>query len=170
MSSLLMKDVLARDPARQIEPIIKVDERDPRVVGLELEEYVVTEEIRRYLEDIIDRFIESRYKVPESVCVWISGFFGSGKSHFLKFLGHLLSNKTVILEDGREVGAATHFCSIHSLPGRVILEKELKTKAIFVNMLNFPRDIPEAPSITKIIYTALLEESGLSEVPWIAEI
>jgi low affinity Fe/Cu permease len=165
-----VKDVLARDPARQIEPIIKVDERDPRVVGLELEEYVVTEEIRRYLEDIIDRFIESRYKVPESVCVWISGFFGSGKSHFLKFLGHLLSNKTVILEDGREVGVATHFCSIHSLPGRVILEKELKTKAIFVNMLNFPRDIPEAPSITKIIYTALLEESGLSEVPWIAEI
>jgi hypothetical protein len=169
-ASLLVKDILERDPTRQIERVIKVDERDPRLVGSELEEYVVTQEIQEYLEDIIDRFIEGRHKIPESVCAWVSGFFGSGKSHFLKVLGYLLSNKTVILGDGRKIGAATYFCNRHSLPGRAILDKELKTKAIFVNMLNFPRDSPEAPSITRIVYTALLEESGLSEVFWIAEI
>jgi hypothetical protein len=169
-ASLLVKDLLERDPTRQIERVIKVDERDPRLVGSELEEYVVTQEIQEYLEDIIDRFLESRHKTPESVCSWISGFFGSGKSHFLKVLGYLLSNKTVILGDGRKVGAATYFCNKHSLPGRAILDKELKTKGVFVNMLNFPRDSAEAPSITKIVYTALLEESGLSEVFWIAEI
>lgn len=151
--NLLVRDVLERDPSRQMERVIKVDERDPEIVGPELEEYVVTDEIREYLVDIIDRFIESRHTIPESVCTWISGFFGSGKSHFLKFLGYLLSNQTVKLQDGREIGAATYFCQIHSLPGRAILEKELKTKPIFVNMLNFPRDSPEAPSITKIVYT-----------------
>ena len=171
-NNLLIKDVLERDPTRQIERIIKVDEQDPRIVGSELEEYVVTDEIKGYLEDIIDRFIESRHKTPESVCGWISGFFGSGKSHFLKVLGYLLSNRKILLEDGREVGAATYLCTKHSLlpPGKAIIEKELKTKAIFVNMLNFPRDDPKAPSITRIIYTALLEDSGLSDIPWIAEI
>jgi len=167
---LLVKDILEKDPARQIERVIKVDERDPRIVGSELEEYVVTEEIRQYLEDIIDRFIESRHRTPESVCTWISGFFGSGKSHFLKVLGYVLSNQKVKLEDGREVGAASYFCKKHSLPGAIILEKELNTKAIFVNMLNFPRDSPEAPSISKIVYTAFLEELGFSDVFWIAEI
>jgi len=167
---LLVKDILEKDPARQIERVIKVDERDPRIVGSELEEYVVTEEIRQYLEDIIDRFIESRHGTPESVCTWISGFFGSGKSHFLKVLGYVLSNQKVKLEDEREVGAASYFCKKHSLPGSAILEKELNTKAIFVNMLNFPRDSPGAPSISKIVYTAFLEELGFSDVFWIAEI
>ncbi|MEM3572818.1 MAG: BREX system P-loop protein BrxC [Nitrososphaeria archaeon] len=168
--SMLVKDILEKDPARQIERVIKVDERDPRVVGSELEEYVVTDEIRQYLEDIIDRFIESRHRTPESVCAWISGFFGSGKSHFLKVLGYVLSNLNVILEDGHEVRAASYFCKKHSLPGGIILEKELRSKAIFVNMLNFPRDSPEAPSISKIVYTAFLEELGFSDVFWVAEI
>jgi hypothetical protein len=168
--TLLIKDILEKDPARQIERVIKVDERDPRIVGSELEEYVVTDEIRQYFEDIIDRFIESRHRTPESVCTWISGFFGSGKSHFLKVLGYVLSNQKVKLEDGREVGAASYFCKKHSLPGGTILEKEINAKAIFVNMLNFPRDSPEAPSISKIVYTAFLEELGFSDVFWIAEI
>jgi hypothetical protein len=167
---LLVKDILEKDPARQIERVIKVDERDPRIVGSELEEYVVTDEIRQYLEDIIDRFIESRHRTPESVCTWVSGFFGSGKSHFLKVLGYVLSNQKVKLEDGREVGAASYFCKKHSLQGAIILEKELNAKAIFVNMLNFPRDSPKAPSISKIVYTAFLEELGFSDVFWIAEI
>lgn len=168
--SILIKDILEKDPARQIERVIKVDERDPRTVGSELEEYVVTDEIRQYLEDIIDRFIESRHRTPESVCAWISGFFGSGKSHFLKVLGYVLSNQNIILDDGREVRATSYFCKKHSLPGSTILEKELRSKAIFVNMLNFPRDSPEAPSISKIVYTAFLEELGFSDVFWVAEI
>jgi len=166
--SLLVKEILERDPKRRMEPVIKVDEQDPRIVGSELEEYVVTKEIREYLEEVIDRFIESRYRIPESVCGWISGFFGSGKSHFLKVLGYVLSNKPIKLEDGREIGAATYFCRKHSLPGRAILEKELRTKAIFVNMLNFDRE--RGPSITRIAYTSLLKELGLSEVFWVAEI
>jgi len=165
---ILVRDILERDPRRRIEPVIKVDEQDPQIVGSELEEYVVTEEIREYLEDIIDRFIESRSRTPESVCGWISGFFGSGKSHFLKVLGYVLSNRPIKLSDGREIGAATYFCKKHSLPGQMILEKELRTRVIFVNMLNFDRE--RGPSITRIAYAALLKELGLSDVFWVAEI
>lgn len=163
----LIRDVLEKDPARKINPVIKVDMRDPREVGAELEEYVVTEEIKEYLQDIIDRFILRGTK-PESVCAWISGFFGSGKSHFLKFLGYLLSNEKVVLEDGREVGAAEYFCKIHELKGSAILGKELKTKVVFINMLG-SSDSSESSSFLRIIFNALMKELGLSEVPWVAE-
>lgn len=167
-SDLRVRDVLEKDPTRQINPVIQVDLRDPRRVGLEFEEYVVTAEIKRALQDIIDRFIDRRGK-PDTVCGWISGFFGSGKSHFLKFLGYLLSNEKILLEDGREVGTTEYFCRIHELNGGAILSRELKTKSIFVNMLNFPRDSRESPSILSIVYTTLRRDQGFSEVPWLAE-
>lgn len=147
---------------------MKVDESNPTVNGAELEEYVVTDQIRRALTEIIDQFISSRNEIPEDVCGWVSGFFGSGKSHFLKVLGYVLSNKKVKLEGDREVGASGYFCTKHSIPNSIILEKELRTRSIFVNMLNYDRE--KGPSITRIVYEALFREVGLSEVGWIAEI
>lgn len=165
-----IKELFDKDPKREIESIIKVNVHDPAVIRTELEEYVVTEQIRNYFEEIIDRFVESRTYQPSSVCTWISGFFGSGKSHFLKLLGYVLENKMVQMEDGSYKGAADYFCRKNSLSiaQSKILEKELETKAIFVNMLDFDRH--NAPTITRIIYGALLDQLGLSTTPWVAEI
>lgn len=163
-----ISELFERSPKRRIEPIVKVTLHDPTVVKVELEEYVATEEIKKHFSDLIDNFVESRYGPPPSVCAWISGFFGSGKSHFLKLLGYVLEDRKVKLEDGTEIGAADYFCSKHSLPYAKILEKELKTKALFINMLDFDRE--RGPDITRIIYSALLRELGFSEVFWISEI
>lgn len=165
-----IKELFDKDPKREIESIIKVNVHDPVVIRTELEEYVVTEQIRNYFEELIDRFVESRTYQPSSVCTWISGFFGSGKSHFLKLLGYVLENKIVEMEDGSFKGAADYFCRKNSLSiaQSKILEKELETKAIFVNMLDFDRH--NAPTITRIIYSALLDQLGLSTTPWVAEI
>ena len=166
---MLIRELFGRDPKRYIEPIVKVDEHDPMVVRTELEEYVVTEDIRDDFSNIVDRFVESRRAVPESVCGWISGFFGSGKSHFLKMLGYVLSNRPILLEGGAEVGAAGYFCSKHGIPGGAILEREIRTKALFINVL-YEYDISREASLSRIVYRVLLREMGFSENFWIAEI
>jgi biotin operon repressor len=165
---MLIGELFERDPNRYIEPIVKVDEHDPVVVRTELEEYVVTDDIRNDFSDIVDRFIERR-SVPESVCGWISGFFGSGKSHFLKMLGYVLSNRPIRLESGTEIGAAGYFCSKHGISGGAILERELSTKALFINA-SHEYDISQEASLSRIVYRVLLREMGFSENFWIAEI
>ena len=164
-----IKELFERDPTRNIEPIVKVTLHDPQIIRTEIEEYVVTDQIREYFQELTDKFIESRRGPQSRVSTWISGFFGSGKSHFLKLLGYVLENKTIELDDGAQIGAAEYFFNKHSLskPTALILEKELKTKALFVNMLDFDRE--EGPDITRIIYRALLRDLDLSQTFWISE-
>jgi hypothetical protein len=165
---MLIGELFDRDPRRAIEPIVKVTQHDPAVVYQELDEYVVTDEIHRYLGDLLDRLVESRSGVPPSVCAWISGFFGSGKSHFLKVAGYVLADRPIRPDGGPEQGAARFFCQKHSLPHGLILERELATRALFVNMLDFDRE--RGGDITRVIYRALLTDLGLSDVFWVAEV
>jgi len=69
---------------RPIEGVIKAD--DKRGEEVELEEYVVTRDVTKGLGIFTDRYL----KEPTANGVWISGFFGSGKSHLLKMLSLVL--------------------------------------------------------------------------------
>lgn len=85
---MLIKD-LFRDPIeRYINPVIKVQEDDINVVKQELQEYVITDQLREHFKECLDKYLNDRNKVG----YWISGWFGSGKSHFLKIFGYLLEN------------------------------------------------------------------------------
>ena len=66
----------------------------------ELREYVVTEAIERHLLAFLTAYVDSmdarkKGQGRDAMAVWVSGFFGSGKSHFAKVLGHLLGNRVV---------------------------------------------------------------------------
>jgi hypothetical protein len=74
---------------RNIEGVIKAD--DERFLQTEVEEYVITGEIRRGLEQFANRYLNE----PNANGVWISGFFGSGKSHLLKMLSLVLENRAL---------------------------------------------------------------------------
>jgi hypothetical protein len=74
---------------RAIEGVIKAD--DEASLRLELEEYVITNEIEKQLEGFFDAYTKSRVANG----AWISGFFGSGKSHLLKILALLLENRSI---------------------------------------------------------------------------
>jgi hypothetical protein len=58
-----------------------------------LEEYVVTRELARHFSTFFEAYREAINNYTDKMGVWISGFFGSGKSHFLKILSYLLENK-----------------------------------------------------------------------------
>ena len=82
-------DLFKRPVDRAIEGVIKAD--DDASLKIELVEYVLTNEIERRLEE----FLAAYTKYENANGVWISGFFGSGKSHLLKMLALLLDNREV---------------------------------------------------------------------------
>jgi tRNA uridine 5-carbamoylmethylation protein Kti12 len=88
-------DLLTRDLSRKIEEIIKVDQADEQTVYTELTEYVATDRIKDQYREILRAMAEAPADPHEGVGVWISGFFGSGKSSFAKNLGYVLSNRNV---------------------------------------------------------------------------
>ena len=88
-----LKKIYAKDIEREIQGVIKVD--DESYIGQELEEYVVTEELLKHFNSFFESYNKGLTTSTEKMGVWISGFFGSGKSHFLKIISYLLENKEV---------------------------------------------------------------------------
>ena len=85
-------ELLSRDLSRKIEEIIKVDQHDEQSVHSEITEYVATDAIRNQYRKLLKAIAEAPAEPTEGIGVWISGFFGSGKSSFAKMLGYVLSN------------------------------------------------------------------------------
>src|SRR5439155_709297 len=89
-------DLLTRDLSRKIEEIIQVDQADEQSVHAEITEYIATDSIRDQYHDLLKAVAEAPSDPHESVGVWVSGFFGSGKSSFAKNLGYALENRKVL--------------------------------------------------------------------------
>ncbi len=88
-------DLLDRDFSTPIEEIIKVNNTDEDSVYTELTEYVATTRIKTEYERLFAAMAAAPKSPNEGVGVWISGFFGSGKSSFAKNLGYVLGNRSV---------------------------------------------------------------------------
>ena len=84
-----LSDIFDKPVDRPIDGVIKAD--DEASLRVELDEYVVTSEIGQRLENFLDAY--NNYDTSNGV--WISGFFGSGKSHLLKMLALVLENREV---------------------------------------------------------------------------
>lgn len=94
-----IQNMFQKDIDRDINGVIKVSQDDQESLKQELSEYIITKDLRRCFDTFFDNYSKAIDIPTDKVGVWISGFFGSGKSHFLKMLSYLLSNKKV---DGRE--------------------------------------------------------------------
>ena len=90
-----IKDMFAKKIDREIQGVIIVGQGEETNVSQELEEYVVTKELQKHFADFFAAYKKSIDGSTPKMGVWISGFFGSGKSHFLKILSYLLDNKIV---------------------------------------------------------------------------
>ena len=83
------------DINRKINGVVKVDQDENNILVQELKEYVITRELKKHFITFFNNYTESFNEETADIGVWISGFFGSGKSHFLKMLSYLLENKEV---------------------------------------------------------------------------
>lgn len=89
-----LQSIFEKPVNRHIEGVIKAD--DEESLRVEIEEYVLTNQVAQRLENFLDAYL----KYEGSNGVWLSGFFGSGKSHLLKMLALLLENRSI---DGQSV-------------------------------------------------------------------
>ena len=92
---MLIQDMFADDINRKINGVIKVDQAADDVIEQELNEYVITRELKKHFITFFNYYGDAFDQPTADMGVWISGFFGSGKSHFLKMLSYLLENKEV---------------------------------------------------------------------------
>lgn len=92
---MLIKEMFEKEIDRDIQGVIIVGQSEAENVAQELDEYVVTKELQKHFADFFSAYKKGIAGTTPKMGVWISGFFGSGKSHFLKILSYLLANKSV---------------------------------------------------------------------------
>ena len=79
------------DPNRQIdrriEKVIQYDAIDPEALKREIGEYIVTDNMVRSFDKLLDAIDTGMQEGSNEIGVWVSGFYGSGKSSLTKYLG-----------------------------------------------------------------------------------
>lgn len=111
-----IQDMFTKPIDREIQGVIVVGQGEETNIAQELEEYVVTRELQKHFADFFSAYKKGIIGTTSKMGVWISGFFGSGKSHFLKILSYLLENKEV---DGRR--ALDYFIDDKKIEDRMVL-------------------------------------------------
>lgn len=92
---MIIKDLFKKPIDRSIQGVVTIGNESEEQKWQELEEYVCTDEITKQFATFFHKYRESISIPTEKMGVWITGFFGSGKSHFLKILGYILENEVV---------------------------------------------------------------------------
>lgn len=90
-----IQDMFRKDINRPINGVIKIADKSDAVLEQELSEYVVTHELSGHFSSFYRAYEQTLARPTDEMGVWISGFFGSGKSHFLTMLSHLIENRRV---------------------------------------------------------------------------
>lgn len=161
--------LFANNVGRTIEEVIKVDQADEDVIAGEIAEYVATDSIKRSFIEVLETYQETPQKPREGAAVWVSGFFGSGKSSFAKLLGLVLENRMI-----KGVPAADRFANqIGDNRLSVVLKtigEKIPTHAVIFDV-STDRGIRSGDQmLTEIMYRLFLESLGYAKDIDLAEL
>lgn len=121
-----IRELFTKPIDRPINGVIKADQRDAESVWQELDEYVVTKQLTEYFRRFFDAFLAAADNPNDPVLstrmgVWVSGFFGSGKSHFIKILSYLLENIQAVSPSTGQHKRASEFFDEHKIKDAMLL-------------------------------------------------
>lgn len=94
---MLLRTLFNKDISRPINGVVKADQVENDTIFTELDEYVITSELKSHIEQFFKYYMPSvddpkKASMTGKSGIWVSGFFGSGKSHFIKIMSYLLKN------------------------------------------------------------------------------
>ena len=169
---MLIKDMFVKPIDRDIRGVVQVQQDDAYIIKQELEEYVVTNELQRHFRDFFSSYKRGINGKTDKVGVWISGFFGSGKSHFLKMLSYLLENKVI---GGRE--SLSFFIDEEKIKDPMVvadmkLAASIPTDVILFN-IDFKSEtsgIKHKDTILNVFLKVFNEHLGYSDNPHVADL
>ncbi len=168
MTATHIKELFANDVERPIEEVIKVDQTDEDIIKFEIDEYVVTNAIAKHYESILDVFNEAPNKPRDGVGVWVSGFFGSGKSSFAKMLGLAIENRPIVGTPAGERFATRTNTKIQVLLKQIA--EKIPTHAVIFDV-STDRGIRSGnQTLTEIMYRLLLGSLGYAKDLDLAEL
>jgi hypothetical protein len=159
MSTDTIQKLFANDISRRIEEVIKVDQADEAIIKDELTEYVVTDSIRDYFNEVFELYAETPQKPHEGIGIWVSGFFGSGKSSFAKNLGLALQNRSIEGE-GAGVRLAQRIGDPRAQVLLTSIAEQIPTKAVIFDVSTDRGIRTGNQSITEIMYRLFLQRLG----------
>lgn len=156
---------------RDIKGVIKIGQDDNENIQQELEEYVVTDELHHHIGEFFAAYRKGIEEPTDKIGVWISGFFGSGKSHFLKILSYLIENREI---NGKR--AIDYFNDkINDAQIHADMQKagDITTDVILfdIDAKSESDSMADKDSIVKVLNKVFNEMQGFcGAIPWIAEI
>ena len=168
---------------RDITTVIKMDDLRLREVKQELEEYVVTDVVEEILIEFLERYAETRTEETDRIGVWLSGFFGSGKSHFAKILSYLLENRTVenqsavdlfklrIVDSARQHEIERNLHQVTNFISTEVIAFQIKTEEeLMVGEAVADKDWVQANHISTIMYRQWLKKRDFSTTLWVGRL
>ncbi|TCI61817.1 BREX system P-loop protein BrxC [Exiguobacterium sp. SH3S1] len=165
-----LKQMFLKDIERDIRGVIKVAQTTDTDVYQELDEYVVTQELHKHFSKLYTNYQKGIDGKTDKMGVWISGFFGSGKSHFLKILSYLLQNKPVngklpvdffeqkindplVYANMKRTSTLETETVLFNIDSKSALDNKSKNDAIlrvFVNVFNEHRGYSDTPGVAEM--------------------
>jgi hypothetical protein len=158
-----------RDPTRPLNEIVNAEQAID--VRSEIDEYVFTDHTREYLRTLVEALLDTAQgQTPDALCGWIAGFFGSGKSHFLKLAAAALENRPIAGESA-SIGAFEYLVRQHRLdiPFERV-SREFKVQSVTVNLalaIGGGKRERERPLLHRL-ESEIFRAWGLSRVPHVA--
>jgi hypothetical protein len=163
-----IRELFANNIDRDIEEVIKVDQTDEDVIKFEIDEYVVTDAIAKHYEGILDRYAETPNKPHEGIAIWVSGFFGSGKSSFAKMLGLAIENRTIAGEPAGERFGARTTNKVQLLLTQIA--EKIPTHAVIFDVSTDRGIRSGSQTLTEIMYRLFLGSLGYAKDLDLAEL
>ncbi len=164
-----IEDVFYRPINRHINRVVKVEQDDRETIQQELDEYVLTGSLEKHYLDIFEGVLDTEHNTTDETGIWISGFFGSGKSHFMKILGYVLEDRT--LPDGRSAAEAFK-PRVHDETLKATVDSASRKFDSEVLMFQIGSRTSRAgeDSITDVVNREFNRQQGYAEIPWVARL
>ena len=167
-----LKDMFKKPIDRDIRGVIKVGQKEEENIRQELEEYVVTNELQKHFRDFFSVYSKGISGNTGDMGVWISGFFGSGKSHLLKILSYLLSDREI---NGKK--AIDYFLEDNKIKDEMVIADMKRACQISTDSILFNIDSKSDSAgnkgkddILKVFLKVFNEMQGFSPIPHLADL
>ena len=176
-----IRDLFIKPIDRPINGVIKADQRDAESIWQELDEYVVTKQLTEYFRRFFDAYLAAADNPNDPVLsarmgVWVSGFFGSGKSHFIKILSYLLEDLEATNPVTGQTRRASAFFDEHKIKDPLLLADVQRATRGSADVILFNIDAKadsksDRDVILQVFLRVFNEKLGFSgEAPHIADL